>query len=194
MTARPQKVLRRIALSAIGALLLLALVRAALPYTIAPGELSLNYVANSPRISSAGMPTRGQFQKIAREGIEVVINLAPPEVAGSHKDERYLVESQGMRYYGVPVDFSSPSSEDYERFAVIMRKHRDQRVLVHCQINLRASTFVFLYRVIELGEDSERAYQDVARIWQPSGAWLDLARKTLKAQGKALPLELEVRS
>jgi protein tyrosine phosphatase (PTP) superfamily phosphohydrolase (DUF442 family) len=192
--ARIPKVFRRIALSAIAILMLLAVVRFALPFTIIPGPLSVNYVANSPSISTAGMPMRDQFAKIAEEGFQVVVNLAPPSVAGSHKDEQALVEAQGMRYYGIPVDFDAPRREDFERFVAIMKQHRRERVLVHCQINLRASTFVFLYRVLELGEDPDRAYQDVAKIWQPHGPWLELTRKTLAASGKSLPLELERKS
>jgi len=44
-------------------------------------------------------------------------------------------------------------------------------VLVHCQINLQASTMTFLYRVIELGESPDKAYESVASVWSPNEVW-----------------------
>ncbi len=170
---------------------LLASVRIALPFAVSTGPLSLNYVENSPRISSAGMPAQRQFAAIAEAGFGAVVNLAPPDALGSHDDEQALVERQGMRYFTVPIDFAAPRAEDYERFAAILNQNRDKRVLVHCQLNLRASTLVFLYRVIELGEDPDQAFGDVARVWQPGAAWHEFMRDVLVARGRKLPMELD---
>jgi len=170
---------------------LLAFGSIALPFAVKPGALALNYVQYSPHISSAGMPTRSQFAQIAGAGFDVVVNLAPPQVLGSHGNEAELVERQGMRYFNIPVDFASPRKEDFERFARIMRENREKRVFVHCQINLRASSFVFLYHVTELGEDPDQAFDDVARVWQPNAPWRQFIRETLAARGRSSPLALE---
>lgn len=176
------------------ALLLFGLVafgRVALPFVVSPGPLALNYVENTPRISSAGMPTQSQFAEIAGAGFDVVINLAPATALGAHAHEATLVEQRSMRYFHIPVDFASPQQEDFERFVRILQAHREQRVMVHCQMNLRASTFVFLYRVIELNEDPDRAYDDVVRVWQPSQQWRTFMRETLLARGRPLPLAFD---
>lgn len=170
---------------------LLAFVRIALPFAVSTGPLSLNYVENSPRISSAGMPARRQFAAIAEAGFGAVVNLAPPDTFGVHEDEQALVERQGMRYFNLPIDFAAPRAEDYERFAAILRQNRDQRILVHCHLNMRASTLVFLYRVVELGEDPDRAFDDVARMWQPDAPWQKFMRDVLVAHGRKLPMELD---
>lgn len=96
-----------------------------------------------------------------------------------------------MRYFNIPVDFASPRKEDFERFARIMRENREKRVFVHCQMNLRASSFVFLYRVTELGEDPDQAFDDVARVWQPNAPWRQFIRETLAARGRSSPLAIE---
>jgi hypothetical protein len=44
---------------------------------------------------------------------------------------------------------------------------------VHCQINLRASSFVFLYRTIVAREDPPRAWETVNAVWVPHGTWKD---------------------
>lgn len=170
---------------------LIAFGRVALPFVVSPGPLALNYVGNTPRISSAGMPTRSQFAEIANAGFDVVVNLAPATALGAHENEAALVAQRGMHYFHVPVDFASPRQEDFERIARILQAHRGQRVMVHCQMNLRASTFVFLYRVIELNEDPDRAYDDVVRVWQPSPPWRNFMREALLARGRPLPLALD---
>jgi len=44
-------------------------------------------------------------------------------------------------------------------------------VLVHCQINLRASSMVFLYRAIVLKDDPRLAYEAVHKVWVPDDVW-----------------------
>ena len=48
---------------------------------------------------------------------------------------------------------------------------------------MRASTMVFLHRVIESKEDPDTAYQAVARVWSPSGAWKRFLVATLRSHG-----------
>ena len=62
---------------------LLAFGRIALPFAVSPMGLALNYVENSPRISSAGMPARRQFAAIAGAGFGAVVNIASPENRGT---------------------------------------------------------------------------------------------------------------
>jgi protein tyrosine phosphatase (PTP) superfamily phosphohydrolase (DUF442 family) len=119
-----------------------------------------------------------------------VINLAPPAEAGSLRDEADLAARHGMGYYNVPVDFAHPAAKDYGRFAELMRRHAGRHVYVHCQMNFRASSFVFLYRVLELGVDVNRAYDDVLRVWQPAPHWRSFIDDTLTERGAQLPIAL----
>jgi len=52
-----------------------------------------------------------------------------------------------------------------------MKRARDGKVLVHCQINLRASAMTFLYRAIVLGEPADKAYEGIAAVRSPNAAW-----------------------
>jgi protein tyrosine phosphatase (PTP) superfamily phosphohydrolase (DUF442 family) len=121
-------------------------------------------------------------------GRAAVINLAPSDALGSHDDEQAIVEKAGAIYVHVPVDFSRPRRSDFERFTREMREFNGTPVLVHCQLNMRASVFVFLYRVTELGEEPERAYDDVLKIWQPNAVWSRFVREELQARGVRVPL------
>jgi protein tyrosine phosphatase (PTP) superfamily phosphohydrolase (DUF442 family) len=192
VTPQARTVLRALAFPAAVAAGLLLFLRTAMPFAVSPGPLALNHVQNTPRLASAGMPTRAQFQALAAAGVGVVVNLAPTDVLGAHDDEQALVEQQGMRYVHIPVNFTAPAIADYERVAQALRESGDGRVLVHCQISLRASTFVFLYRVLELGEDPDAAFDDVVRVWQPNTQWREFIRETLASRGMRVPFELSV--
>lgn len=52
-----------------------------------------------------------------------------------------------------------------------MASLRGHKVLVHCQVNMRASSMVFLHRVIVGREEPERAYEAVTQVWSPNGRW-----------------------
>ena len=121
---------------------LLAFVRIALPFEVSPGQMAVNYVENSPGISSAGMPTRSQLAEIGNAGFDTVINLVASQTLRGHEDEGALAEQTGMRYFNIPVEFASPRQEDFERFARVMHENREKRILVHYQMGMRASTFV----------------------------------------------------
>lgn len=157
------------------------------PQALTLGDPALNYVESTTTIATSGMPTRRQLAKLAA-GRAAVINLAPSDALGSHDDEQAIVEKAGARYVHVPVDFSRPRHSDLERFTREMRALAGKPVFVHCQLNMRASVFVFLYRVTELGEDPELAYDDVLKVWQPNAVWSRFVREELQAHGIRVPL------
>lgn len=164
--------------------------RVALPFAIDPGRIAINFVVNTATVGSSGMPTEHQFSEIARSGYGVVVNLVPAGSVGAHPDERGLVERNGMRYVGIPVNYAAPHSEEFEQFARVVRESGDERVLVHCQLGWRASTFAFLYRVVERGEDPDVAFEDVLRVWSPASHWRAFIRDTLRERNKPVPARL----
>jgi hypothetical protein len=56
-------------------------------------------------------------------------------------------------------------------------------VLVHCQVNMRASSLVFLHRVIAGGQDAALAYASVSAVWSPQGPWRALLEAQLRKHG-----------
>jgi protein tyrosine phosphatase (PTP) superfamily phosphohydrolase (DUF442 family) len=176
-------------LAAFGALALFWLL--VKPFALEAGTLGLNYADISARIGTAGMPTRRQFASIASAGYRVVVNLAPSSAMGSHADEAALVSACGMAYDHLPVDFAAPTTANYARFVALMSKHGDRRVLVHCQLNMRASVFVYPYRVLKLGRDTDHACEAVQRVWQPSRQWRELIGELHSTRGLPLPFAFE---
>jgi protein tyrosine phosphatase (PTP) superfamily phosphohydrolase (DUF442 family) len=130
-------------------------------------EDARNFLRLSESLISSGMPTAGQLAEAAGTGTQVVVNLALPSSEGALVDEGALVESLGMKYISIPVEWERPTRENLLDFFHAMDAHRGQSVYVHCQANYRAAAFIALYRVNSLGWKKENALADLRQVWNP---------------------------
>ena len=120
--------------------------------------------------------------------IEADIYLAPPTVSDAVRDEQLIVTRQGLTFINIPIRFDDPTEGDFETFAAVLSGLGNRRVLVHCQVNLRASSMVFLYRTIVLKEDPRVAYEAVSGVWSPEGPWRRLIESELRKNKVAFEL------
>jgi protein tyrosine phosphatase (PTP) superfamily phosphohydrolase (DUF442 family) len=136
-----------------------------------PIEQLTNYYPISPLILTAGQPTAEQIALIGQAGCQVVINLARPTSPNALVDEAELVAAQGMDYVAIPVVWEEPTLDDLARFFAVMDANRERRVFVHCVVNYRVSTFIYLYRVLRQSADPDEAIWDLRSIWEPDETW-----------------------
>ena len=142
------------------------------PSSAAPGApLGVNYVAATERLHTAGQPDAGTLAKLGEQGFELVVNLAPPGNQGAVPEEGKLVAEHGPTYVNIPVSWQQPTLDDFELFSAVMNGARDRKVLVHCQLNMRASAFTFLYRVIYEDVPPEEAMKALRAVWIPRDQW-----------------------
>src|SRR5206468_9584975 len=134
-----------------------------------PASLSEIYSFHSvgDKLGTAGQPTQEQFRMVRDAGYEAVINLALPTSDNALANEGSVVTGLGMAYVHIPVDFKSPTSQDFRAFCRVMEAFDERRVFVHCAANMRVSAFVFLYRVLHQGTAVAEAERDLHAIWQP---------------------------
>ncbi len=158
---------------------------AAAPARAQAPPIAPNLVEISPRLTTSGQPPALSLATLRDRGYQAVIYLAPPTVQDAVKDEALIVGRQGLVFVNIPIKFDNPTVQDYEAFAAILGSLSNRKVLVHCQVNMRASTLVFLYRVLALKEDPRAAYESVARIWSPEGPWKRLVQGLLRKHGVA---------
>lgn len=142
-----------------------------------------NYRQYGPNFSSSGQPDAKQLKALSEAGFRRIIYLAFSDNKTAIESEDRVVKSLGMDYVHIPVDFDRPTLADFEDFASIMNRDRDIRTLLHCQINLRASAFSFLYRVIYGGVAMAEAKSDLDAIWQPDKVWFQFIVDVLKHHG-----------
>lgn len=146
-----------------------------------------NVVVISPKVVTSGQPTAEALTHLAEQGFKAVIYLAPPTVPDAIPNESNIVLQQGLEFVNIPITFGKPTEADFEQFVEAMNRFRDRKVLVHCQVNMRASSMTFLYRVIVGREPPEQAYESVARVWAPEGPW----KRLLIAQLRKARIEFE---
>jgi protein tyrosine phosphatase (PTP) superfamily phosphohydrolase (DUF442 family) len=126
-----------------------------------------NYLPLTERLLTSGQPTEKQFAAVATAGVRTVINLAVVTSTNALPGESHIVTNLGMEYIPIPVEWENPTLADLDRFCDAMDMHTGQKVLVHCAANMRVSAFVALYRILRLGWDRERAFNETRRIWEP---------------------------
>lgn len=111
------------------------------------------------------MPTTEQMKSVAEAGVQVVINLAPHDVPDAIPNEQELVESLGMVYLSIPVNWSTPTKDGLNKFMDAMDAHKDRKIHVHCEANFRASAFIAMYRILRLDWKEEEAFAVMHTIW-----------------------------
>ncbi len=131
-----------------------------------------NHRAVDHTLGTSGQPTAAQLGAIAEAGFDTVVNLA------LHDDPRYslpdepgTVQSLGMAYVHIPVQFARPTRADLLAFFDAMDAQRGKRVWVHCAANLRVSAFIGLYHVLRQGAQPEDAFDLMRGLWQPNEVW-----------------------
>jgi len=130
-----------------------------------------NYIRVNERWGTAGQPTAEQFADILAAGYETVIYLGTPDSDTALPNEGELVTRQGMRYVHIPVVWTEPKLSDFELFAHVLKAHANSQVFTHCVVNMRASAFMFLYRIIHESVDPSEAKQLMQEIWDPNPVW-----------------------
>ncbi|MEP0202652.1 MAG: protein tyrosine phosphatase family protein [Halioglobus sp.] len=127
----------------------------------------LNYFQATDHIASSGQPTKEQFNDIASEAYDVVINLAMPDHKNSIDNEGSLVTALGMTYIHIPVPFDAPSEADFATFSGYMDALESKKVWVHCIVNARVSAFLFRYLQASRRFSATEAKTPVLEQWLP---------------------------
>ncbi len=124
-----------------------------------------NFLPLSESIFTGGMPKADQLIEAAKQGVKVVINLAPHDVPHALPDEAELVDSLGMQYINIPVNWNTPTKDRLNKFMDAMDEHKNRKILVHCEANFRASAFVSMYRILREGWKPDEALEVMHKIW-----------------------------
>lgn len=127
-----------------------------------------NYRKVDEQVITGGQPTEDQIQAAAQEGFKTVINLVPFNPSRSLPDEGGLVQSLGMTYHYIPVDWMTPTEQDFETFEAAMKQASGSKTLIHCAANFRVTAFYALYALKNLGWSEEQAETFRASVWAGS--------------------------
>ncbi|MGB0936580.1 MAG: protein tyrosine phosphatase family protein [Colwellia sp.] len=143
-----------------------------------------NYRVHSEQLSSSGLASN-KLSLIADNNYSHIINLIP----GDYTNDEKQAVALGMSYQQIAVDWENPKLSDFHRFAYYLHNTpKNEKTLVHCKLNYRASTFAYLYQVIVKKEDQAKAKEQLLSVWQPTPTWLNYMDTVLEYYN-ALPNE-----
>jgi hypothetical protein len=83
------------------------------------------------------------------------------------------------------VGWERPAASDFEKFRAVLDGLRGRKVWVYCQMNMRASVFVLLRRIIDERVPPERALEPVHVVWVPNRVWSEFIHDALGRHGVA---------
>jgi protein tyrosine phosphatase (PTP) superfamily phosphohydrolase (DUF442 family) len=155
------------------------------PPTPVAGIVAPNVRVISPLLVTAGQPDRASLQRLKAEGYAAVISLAPGNTADAVPDQAQILAAQGVEFVHIPIPWQAPEAAHLESMAAAMQRLKGKKVLVHCQMNMRASALTFLYRTIHEKEDPAKAWADVKPLWTPTNQWAAFIDGQLRAAGIA---------
>jgi len=135
------------------------------------------------RLCTSAQPSPEQLAGIGDTGVRHVINLAMADSDAAVADEGAVLAAQGINYLHLPVAWERPQAAQFLLFAQVLYAMREDTVLVHCACNLRASAFVFLYRVIYESVPLAEAAGVLHAVWRPEGVWRDFLLVQLAERG-----------
>ena len=145
----------------------------------------LNHIKINELISTSGQLKIEEFELIANEGFEVVINLAVPTTSNSLENEDKIVSNLNMSYIHIPVSFENPKISDLKLFLNILQSLGANKVWIHCAKNYRVSAFIYVYHKYILHTPFEEIDLSIFDIWQPSLVWQELMKVSIEDLSKA---------
>ncbi len=131
----------------------------------------LNFNKVSESLSCSGQPSESQLQKIADENFSVIINLGLNDQDYSLPNEKFSVEKLNIKYFHLPILFDNPTIQDLTLFFEKMKENENEKILVHCAANYRASVFValHLFTVKKIQENEIENF--ITEVWMPDHKW-----------------------
>ncbi|MFK7915544.1 MAG: protein tyrosine phosphatase family protein [Pseudomonadales bacterium] len=145
----------------------------------APASDIVNWRSYSESFASSGQPDAAQLETLSQQGYQRIIYIAFSDHENSLAGEDRLVKKLGMQYIHIPVIWNAPTAADFAAFASTMQAHPNQKTLLHCQVNYRASAFALLYRVIYQQVPLAAAKSAMDSVWTPDATWMRFIQEVL---------------
>lgn len=138
-------------------------------------EDAYNFRIATTQVATSGVINEEQLGNLKAEGYIAVINLLPKNNDNAIASEKKIVKDQGLDYHNIQVDWEEPTRKDYTRFAKVMDTYKaalksqdeEQKVIVHCAANFRASAFFAIYAYDNLGWNEKQMADYIASVWNP---------------------------
>jgi len=147
------------------------------------GTLNLKAKANAPVIlciddkpTLGGQPSGAAYAKAAANGFRSVLTLRAPKDGVDTLRERFLVESNRMRYFNIPTANATPNLQQVDAFLQIARDPNNHPMLVNCAFAERVAPYMLIFRMSEEGWTEDKALEEAVRLGLPRDPMRKFAR------------------
>jgi tyrosine-protein phosphatase SIW14 len=115
-----------------------------------------NFGQVTPTLYRGGQPSAEGFEKLARMGIDIVIDT------GRSKRDETLIKNLGMTYISLPWYCPFPKDGVFERFINVTRENPGKKIFVHCRLgDDRTGMMIAAYRMGQQGWTAKEAMQEM---------------------------------
>ena len=130
----------------------------------APADAPIrNFLQVSPEFCTGGQPRPEHFAKLKADGVKAVLNLRTP---GEHRadEERAAVEQAGLKYFNVPVVYTSPQDAQVDEFLRLTDAAENRPMFIHCTAAIRVGAFFMIRRIQKDGWSFEKALEEARGV------------------------------
>jgi len=115
-----------------------------------------NFGEVTPMLYRGGQPTREGFDKLAKMGINIVVDT------GRSKRDEKQIKQLGMRYVSLAWYCPFPKDDVFARFLKLIKQNPDKKIFVHCRLgNDRTGMMIAAYRIGGQGWTAEQAMKEM---------------------------------
>ena len=122
-----------------------------------------NFLQVTPQFCTGGQPRVEHFAKLKTDGVKAVLNLRQPS---EHRadEERAAVEQAGLKYFNVPVVYSSPTEAQADEFLEITDDPANRPMFIHCTAAIRVGAFWAIRRALRDGMTIDAALEEGGKV------------------------------
>jgi protein tyrosine/serine phosphatase len=120
-----------------------------------------NFAEVSPTLYRGGQPSEEGLKKLAKMGIDIVIDARGTERSAEGK----AVRKSGMKYVAIPWHCPFPHDDVFVRFLSVLRDNPGKKVFVHCRLgDDRTGMMIAAYRITDEGWTTKQALDEMEKF------------------------------
>lgn len=127
-------------------LLPVALFAASVPNKNDLSQLDTTYAKQEPTLAIGGTPSKSMLEQLNQRGVTVIIDTRTPREF-DRQAQMKTIQSLQLRYYNIPIDGQNITNRQVQQLSILLNKHLDDGIYLHCASGNRASALWTLEKV-----------------------------------------------
>jgi len=122
-----------------------------------------NFLKVNDQFCTGAQPRPEHLAQLKADGVKAIINLRQPSEHRAAEEEAEA-KKLGLRYFNLPVVYSSPKDEDADEFLKLTDDPENRPAYIHCALAIRVGAFWMIRRVLRDGWTVEKAEEEATKV------------------------------